>query len=142
MKPPLQALLIAPDEEMREKILRGEKQITIREGHRDYRLGNCLLACPDEPWCVEVNVTNVRHCLIGKISKEEYRADGYESQGRMLRDLRRFYPNIELQTPATVIQWENVRGKLVENYKCNQNVKEVFDEVKKKLNESKFMKIT
>jgi hypothetical protein len=36
MKHPLQALLIAPDEQMWTNVLLETKSITLREGHRDY----------------------------------------------------------------------------------------------------------
>lgn len=62
------------------------------------------------------DVTTVRHCQLCKVTPEEWEYEGYVSQGQMVEDLRRFYPNITLFSPVTIIQWEHVRGKLVDDY--------------------------
>ncbi|QQG45120.1 MAG: ASCH domain-containing protein [Candidatus Sungiibacteriota bacterium] len=120
MKHPLQALLIAPIRKMREDVLAGSKQITIRDGHRDYRLGGVMLCCPDKPWCVAADITVVRHTTYGEIVEEEYKADGFLSPQEMIEGMRRFYPYADFDKPATVIRWNNVHGKLVDQYHKRQ----------------------
>lgn len=113
MKPPLYALLIAPDHGMRTGILYGGKNITIREGHRDYQPGRpVMICCHIEPWAVMADITSVRHTTIAEVTKEEYEADGFHSPEDLLEGLRRFYPSINESSPVTVIKWENVRGWL------------------------------
>jgi hypothetical protein len=113
MKQPLYALLIAPIPEMRQAILNGVKKITIREGHRDYRI-DCpvMLCCHLEPWAVMADVVDVRHTTLEEISEEEYVADGFQSSEEMLSGMKRFYPNLSMNSPVTVIRWDNVRGIL------------------------------
>lgn len=117
MKTPLYALLIPPDENMRKTIIAGRKTITIREGHLDYREGRpVMLCCQIEPWCVMADITSVRHTTLNDVTREEYLADGFATQADLLDGLRRFYPAINGESPVTVIRWENVRGRLVEEY--------------------------
>ncbi len=119
LKRPLTALLIAPNDEVRKNILNGNKKITIREGHRDYVPGLVMICCPIDPFCVQANITEVKHCRLDEVTKEEYIGDGYKSASEMRDELRQYYPKIYYYSPVTVIKWDNVRGKLVDDYKLN-----------------------
>lgn len=113
MKQPLYAILIAPIKEMRARVLDGRKKITIREGHRDYKRGKVMLCCHLEPWAVSAEITGVRHTTLREVTEAEYEADDFMSCEDMLAGMRRFYPNMTLDSPVTVIWWDNVEGKLV-----------------------------
>jgi hypothetical protein len=116
LKDPLYALLIAPDEGMRRAIITGDKAITIREGHRDYRAGRpVMLCCQLVPWAVMADIAAVRHTTVENVTREELAADGFADWEDMLAGLRRFYPSLTMASPVTVIRWENVRGWLVDN---------------------------
>lgn len=115
MKHPLQALAIDPDnKKMQYDVVSGRKKISIRDGHRDYRPGQIVLFW--DPYCVTADIMDVRHCTYGEIGEEEYRADGFVSQADMIKGMRGYYPHVDLDKSATVIRWENARGKLVEEY--------------------------
>jgi len=116
MKRALQALLISPNERNREKILKGEKKITIREGHRDYVLSKVMLCCPIDPWCVEAEITGVRHCILKEVTAIECSDEGYDSQKKMIKDLQHYYPELTLDSKVTIIRWDNVQGELVNEY--------------------------
>lgn len=116
MKQPLTALLIAPDEAMREAVETGRKTITIREGHRDYRTGPVMLACHLVPWAVQADITQVKHGTLREVTREEWEADGFVSQADLLTQMRRFYPKLTLDSEVTVIRWANARGALVEQH--------------------------
>ncbi|MEX0587266.1 MAG: ASCH domain-containing protein [Patescibacteria group bacterium] len=122
LKKPLVALLVAPDDGMRRDIVAGVKQITIREGYREgYEVGRpVMLGCETEPWCVLANITAVRHCALAEVTPEELEADGFQDHDDMLEGMRRFYPEMTWDSAVTVIRWENVRGKLVEEYRHRQ----------------------
>jgi len=113
-KPALQALLIAPDDTMRANIISGAKKISIREGTRDYGVGPMMICCHLEPWVVQVDVTWVDHISLGEVTQEQWEADGFTSQQDLLDGLRSYYPNITLDSPVTVVYWDNARGKLVD----------------------------
>lgn len=117
VKRPLVALLIANEPEMRKAILEGRKRITIREGWCDYHPRTTVMLCAyEEPWCVLAEITVVRHKRLFEVTTVEWQADGYANREEMLLDLRRFYPKIGSGSPVTVIYWENVRGKLVDDW--------------------------
>ncbi len=115
IKPALQALLIAPDHAMRTHILYGGKTITIREGHRDYKPGPVMICCHIVPWAVLAEITNVRHCTLREVAEEEYQADDFLTQEDLLEGLQKFYPNMILDSPVTVIRWKNVKGFLADH---------------------------
>lgn len=118
MKQPLYALLIAPIEEMIMAVIDGTKTITIREGHRDYRPGlPVMLCCHLESWAVMADIENVRHCVLNEVTREEWADDGFTSQEDLLTGLQRFYPNMTMDSPVTIIRWKNVRGFLVDAFK-------------------------
>lgn len=116
MKQPLTALLIAPDEAMRHRVETGEKTITIREGHRDYRPGLTMLACHLVPWAVQATITDVRHCRLRDVTEQEWLDDGFVSQDDLLTQMRRFYKNLTLDSDVTVIRWTGATGALVERH--------------------------
>lgn len=120
-KPPLQAILIAPIPEMRSKVISGQKKITIREGHRDYQIGQVMLCCHLEPWAVMAEIIEVRHCLLDQVTDEELQADGFVDRRGLLCGLRRFYPQLSFGSPVTIIRWNNVSGALVDHFNANNH---------------------
>ena len=115
MKQPLQALLISPDYKMRDAIHQHKKEITIREGHRDYHEGPCWLVCHIVPWSVKVNITKICHGLACGILKEEWEADGFTSYDDMIRGMKKYYPNFSNASAVTIIKWEKAEGYWVDN---------------------------
>lgn len=119
LKLPVYALLVAPELPMRFAILSGEKYGSLREGHRDYRVGRPLmLCCQIDPWCVMADITHVSHTTVGTVSPAEFQPAGFDSRHHVLDDLRRFYAGLQWESPITVIHWTNVRGKLVNDHKA------------------------
>lgn len=128
MRPPLYALLISPDREARRAILEERKQITIREGLRDYRSDRpVMICCPEDGWCVTADIAEVRHCSLAEVTPEEFEADGYRTPQEMLDDLRQFYPHLDWSSPVTVIRWASVRGKLVDDWRNRAPVRKLID---------------
>ena len=101
----LQGLLIA-GEEMRDKVLKGEKKITVRNDHRNYTLGPVLIGCQLLSWATLRTITKVQHKLLKDVTDEEMRADGFKDVDDMIAGLRNFYPNIDKDSQVTVIEWE------------------------------------
>ncbi len=122
MRQPVVALLVAPDMAMRADIVSGSKNGTIRDGQRDYRVGQTLmLCCHLDPWCVMATVSEVRHCLARQLTAAECRASGHSTRKAMLEDMRRFYPKFGPDSPVTFIAWRDVRGALIDEEKDLQN---------------------
>ncbi|MFC1638744.1 ASCH domain-containing protein [Patescibacteria group bacterium] len=117
MKQPLYALLIAPDFRMRSDILCGRKAITIRAGHRDYRVGlPVMLCCHEVPWCVMADIAEVKHCRLRDVTSAELQDDGFIDHDDALAGLKRFYPQMTLDSDVTVVRWENLRGALKDRF--------------------------
>lgn len=117
MKRPLQALLIAPDKGMRAAIINGRKTGTVRNGLRDYEHGPVMLCCHLDPWAVMADIIRVFQTVLVNLSQAQVEADGFDSLEALLADLRKYYPEMQLNSPVTFIEWANVRGFLVDQAK-------------------------
>jgi len=104
MKRALQAMLIA-GEEQKEAVLLDNKTITIREGHRDYTPGPVMIGCHILDWAVLREIVSVRHANVSSVTVQEFTDDGFKSYNDMLESLRRFYPDLQFDSPVTVIRW-------------------------------------
>ncbi len=102
----MEAILIAPDRKTRSDIHHGRKTITICKGYREIKPGPAMLCCHIEPWAVKVQITNVRQCLLKKVTTEECAADG-PNMAELLIDL-------DMDSFVTIIEWENPEGFFVE----------------------------
>lgn len=106
MKRPLQAILIA-GESQRDEVLANKKSITIRTGHRDYKQGTVILCCHLINWATMRNITDVRMTTLQNVTEQEWLDDGFESQSEMVTELRKYYPDITLDSDVTVVRWNN-----------------------------------
>ncbi len=111
MQNPLYAILVSPDQSVRDKILEGTKTITIRLGHRDYRPGPVMLCCNVKVWAVMADIKTVRHCLLREVTQQEWVDDGFPAADPQawLEGMRQYYPDIEWGSPVTVVRWGNVQ---------------------------------
>lgn len=116
-KLPLPALLFAPDDETWDQLFSGRKEITLREGYRDYKVDKpVILCCHILGYAVMADVTSVRYCLLKEVTEDEYLADGFSSFKDMLEQMKQYYPDLTENSPMTVVVWENVRGFLVDKF--------------------------
>ena len=116
IRPPLYALLVAPDEKTRNAIIYGQISATIRTDHRDYEEGqSVMLCCHLDPWVVFAIITNVRHCTLNEISKDEVLECGFNTREEVIQGLRKYYPDLNQDSPITFIKWNNVQGWLVDH---------------------------
>jgi len=105
MKRALQAILIA-GEEAKEDVLSGRKNITIREGYRDYTNGPVLIGCHLLNWATMKKITAVSHRTLDQVWPWQFNADGFETQTDMLNGLREFYSDIDWDSEVTVVEWK------------------------------------
>ena len=113
MKTALRALLIAPESNMISSVIMGLKLISIREGHRDYVVGQpILIGCPTANWAVMADCTEVTHCQLRDVSLDDIFDDGFSSREEALLGLQQFYPKLNMDSDVTVLKWNNVRGAL------------------------------
>ncbi len=108
LRRPYVMLELGDEEHMLHATWNHEKEITIRAGHRDYRVGD-KLAIVNYAWgfAVRATVSAVRHCTLAEVTDEEMNADGWTDRDRMLLDLQRFYDGMTWESPVTVIRWRD-----------------------------------
>jgi hypothetical protein len=105
-KRPLMGLLIA-GEDSRDAVLQGHKNITIREGWRDYHTNDkVLIGCPDLNWCVMAKITSVNFYALKDVPHRDLDADGFATVEDAIIGLSAFYDSINEESPVTVIRWQ------------------------------------
>lgn len=105
MKRSIRAILIAGEKE-RANVLTHRKNITIREGHRDYTVGPVLIGCHILNWACLRQITNVKHTMLKFVSKEDLLEDGFNNLDECIASLKQWYPNINSESKVTVIKWK------------------------------------
>lgn len=86
-----------------------EKLTTIRKGRRDVALGDLRFeGATDESLSEVVNVTSVIFTTLAGVSKAVLESDGFEDHDDALEQMKRFYPDITLNTEVTVIDFAGV----------------------------------
>ena len=116
MKKALQAILMSTSDEQWNDILDKTKEITIREGLREYAPGFCILTNIDVNRSVGVDITSVRHCKLKEVTNQEYLEDNFRSRDDLYEGMREYYPSMTPDSDVTIIRWNGVRGKLFEDY--------------------------
>ena len=101
----MQAILIA-GKKQRDDVLHNVKRITIREGHRDYSPGSAMLGCHILNWAIIRKIISVEHQLLADVTEQEYKDDGFNTLFELADGLRKYYPDISLNSPVTIVRWE------------------------------------
>ena len=99
----MQILLLADD--LMPSLKSGEKVCTIREGKRDIRIGTLLFEAVKTGERVKTYVTKVVHKSLGALTDEEAQMDGAETAVEMAGALKRFYPDINLDSDITIVKY-------------------------------------
>ena len=107
-KRPMQALWVG-DSKIMANIINGVKKITVRGGYRDYKVDKAVFVVVCDFNVVTVAVVkqlkSVKWKKLCELTKEEIEADGFKDLNDALNGLQRFYPEIGLDSPITVIEW-------------------------------------
>ena len=108
MKRPVTCLLIA--EHLINDTAIGLKLNTVREGQRDYQVGDKLiLVCPEAEWASQMmEVTEVSHTTTAKMKVKDYRHQNWRTRKEVLADMRGYYPTLKMDSPITVIWWKKI----------------------------------
>jgi hypothetical protein len=93
------------------KLARDTKRITLRARHRTaIRDGQWVqLVCIKSKTRFRARVTEVRHTTWREVTDRELTDDGFSSREQMLPIMRRYYPGIQWDDPATVYRWDRSR---------------------------------
>ncbi len=94
-----------------QRVLRGEKRVTIRLGIVRPRFGELLIVCNNLVYGIaEVESIDIRR--VEDIPEEVLREEGFRSTKELINELRKLYPEIKDTTYVTIIRF---------------HIKEVFD---------------
>jgi hypothetical protein len=87
------------------------KRITLRSRHRSQiRPGQWVqLVCMDSRRRFLARITRVRHTTWRGITDQELTDDGFSGREQLLPIMRRYYPGIAADDPATVYRWDRSR---------------------------------
>ena len=84
-----------------------EKRFIIRRGYIDIRIGNLLFeGTKDQSLQYEVEVVEVSHVRISGVSDEIAREDGFENWIDFYREMKKYYPDLDVSEECTVIYFE------------------------------------
>lgn len=86
------------------------KTTTIRKGRLSIALGDLLFQSTEEIREEVVCVKMVYFCLLKDVLLDDLINDGFKNQKDMSEQMKRFYPDITLDTEVTVVKFEIVRA--------------------------------
>jgi hypothetical protein len=97
-------ILVHPS--MKDVVQNKTKKITIRKGQRNYKEEDIIrVGCDSYGW-YPVVVTDVEYMDLGVVGWDAIAADGFRSWQELYDTMKKFYPDIEADTPVTLIRWE------------------------------------
>jgi hypothetical protein len=79
------------------------KLCTIRNGRRDIKLDKLVFESLTEKRIANATVHTVMFCALQDIPEGLFMNDGFKSVDDMLRKMKRFYPEITLESECTVV---------------------------------------
>ena len=86
----------------------GRKRTTVRQGKRNYRLGEAHIKADDET--IAIKITGVKYKKFGDLTDEDAKTDGFENLGELQAALRKFYPTINEMKVTTIVLFDVAKG--------------------------------
>jgi len=100
---------------MQKDIADGRRSFLILEGFCPLKIGErVLLYCEDSVFIVQVVISRVAPSLLGDIDLKDMMLAGQSSYEALLENQKKDYPDIELESFVTVIEWNEIHGRLAE----------------------------
>lgn len=85
----------------------GNKELTIRRGRRDIKLGKLLFeGAQDETLQDEVEVVEVRYVRVSGVSEKLCKADGFNNWIDFYQGMKKYYPDLDVSEECTIIMFE------------------------------------
>ena len=82
------------------------KTCTIRKGRRDIQLGDIVFESIETQRTKKAWVDRVIYCWLCDVPEEYIHNDGFEDAKDMLEQMRTYYPDMEMNTEVTVIEFD------------------------------------
>jgi hypothetical protein len=87
------------------KSLYRSKEVTIRKGRRDIKLGNLIFENIETHEQAHVWVDSVLYCRLSDVPYEFFILDGFENTASMYECMKSFYPDITSNSEVTVVKF-------------------------------------
>jgi hypothetical protein len=81
----------------------GKKTSTVRLGSRRYPLGSALIVSGQAS--IPVTITDVEFMTVGDLNEAVANMEGYPSLSELLHDLKRFYPDVKMDSQITLVRF-------------------------------------
>ena len=81
------------------------KRVTIRKGRRNISIGGLFFEAVDSHRIEYVEVFMVYHCKLKDVDPADIQRDGFDNLEHMVKEMKRFYPDIDKETEVTVIKF-------------------------------------
>lgn len=107
---PTQAILIPGDALLWNSIMHGNTKTWLKPDHYDYRPGAVLLGCSELNICLEASLMTVTHTVFERIGSGEMLSLGYLNLDVAVAGFRKYYPDIQRNSPVTVLWWDTIQG--------------------------------
>lgn len=99
---PFQIMQLADD--LFESLRNGSKELTIRKGRRDVKLGELVFEGAKDKLLLErVTVTEVRYLKVVDVPEDALQADGFKDWTDFYEGMKKFYPDLDLTDECTII---------------------------------------
>ena len=98
--------LLVRGKKFEKEIKRGDRRTSVRRGHLDYEVGDqVLIGDPKDNWCVYKTITDVKYTTLEEVTPEEWGIEGFQATKETLKNLRKFFSGIKLDSEMTVVTW-------------------------------------
>lgn len=101
------------DPKFLERVLDGEKEITVRRGNAEkyaFREGDAVAAEFPGRAVLLARITDMRFTTLNEVTEQEAQDDGYFDVAELMDVLREYYPDAEWTDPAVVIRFNRLTG--------------------------------
>lgn len=99
---PYQTMLLADD--LFEPLRKRKKELTIRKGRRDVKLGELVFEGAKDKYLLErVTVVEVRYLRVVDVPEEVCVSDGFKDWSDFYEGMKKFYPDLDLTDECTII---------------------------------------
>lgn len=88
------------------KVLSGDKVLTIQKGRRLYNLGDAILLDPEDKSQVDVEVLRVSYCKVKNAPIVDLAIHGDKRWESLLEYLKQYYPKISNESTITIIRYK------------------------------------
>ena len=89
-------------------VVSGRKRTTVREGKRNYRLGDAQIKADDET--IAIKIIGIKYKKFGELTDEDAKSDGFEKLGELQAALKKFYPTITETNVTTIVRFDVATG--------------------------------